>query len=48
MTFRIMSAWVRYFFPSVDPYSLSPEEFTTVWREAEFLLKMTKPIQETR
>lgn len=40
-----MCAWIRYFFPHVDPYTLDPDLFATLWFEAEYLLAKTKPVQ---
>ncbi len=40
-----MSAWVRYFFPAIEPYDLSPDDFARIWREAQYLLIKTKPVK---
>jgi hypothetical protein len=40
-----MCAWIRYFFPAIDPYRLDNDEFAKIWREAEYLLIKVKPIK---
>ena len=42
-----MCAWIRYFF-QVDPYELDTDELVRLWREAEYLLMMTKPISHAK
>ncbi|MFC5408007.1 hypothetical protein ACFPMF_01710 [Larkinella bovis] len=38
-----MSSWIRYFFPSIEPYDLEPGDFARIWREAQYLMLKTKP-----
>ena len=38
-----MSAWIRYFF-KVDAFELSDLDFAIAWKQANYLLKMLKPI----
>lgn len=40
-----MACWIRYFFPQEKPFTLDVDRFAMLWRDAQFLLKMTKPIQ---
>lgn len=42
-----MSAWMRYFFPAVDPYALQPEAFAVIWWEADYLIRKTKPFAQS-
>jgi hypothetical protein len=41
----MMSAWIRHYFHA-DPYTLTTREFARLWREAEYLLTVTKPYKK--
>ncbi len=35
---------IRYVFPTIDPWSLEPDDFARIWREADFCIRTFKLI----